>query len=97
MTVAVSTGITVSIPRRLGGAAGEPLRLLDSAAKQAGDTLDRRIHDDWGHAYFLHVEGFHEARLGPDQVRARAGYVEELVDIARQVVEEGRGPGSTRG
>ena len=66
------------------------LRLLDSAARRAGEALDRRIHDDWDHAYFLHVEGFHEARLGVEQVRARVGYVEELVGLARRLLQDRR-------
>ncbi len=62
------------------------LRLLDSAAKRLSEMIDRRIYDDWDHAYFLHVEGFHEARLDMEQVKARAKYVEELLSMAEKTV-----------
>ena len=62
------------------------LRLLDAAARRAGERVDRRIYDDWDHAYFLHVEGFHEARLDREQVKARASYVRELLELVRGTV-----------
>ena len=62
------------------------LRLLDAAARRAGERLDRRIYDDWDHAYFLHVEGFHEALLNPEQVKARASYVKELLKIIEEAI-----------
>jgi len=62
------------------------LRLLDGAAGMLSERVDRRIYDDWDHAYFLHVEGFHEARLDTERVRMRAKYVEELLEIARRVL-----------
>ena len=58
------------------------LSLLDSAAERLGE----RVYDDWSHAYFLHVEGFHEARLGLDRVKARAGRVRELLEAARKAL-----------
>ena len=65
------------------------LRLLDAAARRVGERVDRRIYDDWDHAYFLHVEGFHEARLDREQVGARARYVKELLELVRGVVGSG--------
>ncbi len=62
------------------------LGLLDSAAARLADAIDRRVYDDWDHTYFLHVEGFHEARLGRQQVERRARYVGELLEIAKRVV-----------
>jgi len=50
--------------------------------------VDERIYDDWDHAYFLHTEGFHEARLDKDQVRARAKYVRELLEIAKKIISQ---------
>jgi CHAD domain-containing protein len=64
------------------------LRLFDSAAARLAETIDRRIYDDWDHAYFLHVEGFHEARIDVERVRCRLRYVEELLSIARRVLGE---------
>ncbi len=62
------------------------MRLLDLAAQRLAERLGRMVYDDWDHAYFLHTEGFHEARPGKGQVEARAGYVRELLEIARKVV-----------
>ena len=68
------------------------LRLLDNAAARLAEKTGRReIHDDWLHAYFLHVEGFHEARLGVEQVGRRSRYIEELLEIARRVAAGGPG------
>ncbi|MHC1628375.1 MAG: PaREP1 family protein [Candidatus Nezhaarchaeales archaeon] len=60
------------------------LQLLDAAAKKLGEKVNERIYDDWDHAYFIHVEGFHEARLKPEQVKSRLKYVKELLDLARR-------------
>ena len=66
------------------------LGLLDRAAGRLAELVDRRVYDDWNHAYFLHVEGFHEARLSAEQVEKRMRFVEELLEIARSVVEKRR-------
>ena len=66
------------------------LRLLDVAASKLAEKLGRRVYDDWSHAYFLHVEGFHEAKLTIDQVKARVKYIEELLEIARNTVAKTR-------
>ncbi len=63
------------------------LKLLDKAVRRLAETIDRRILDDWDHAYFLHVEGFHEARLGVDEVKARAEYIKELLEKAEKILE----------
>ncbi|MHA1595418.1 MAG: PaREP1 family protein [Candidatus Baldrarchaeia archaeon] len=60
------------------------LSLLDAAARKLSEKINERIYDDWDHAYFLHVEGFHEARLKPEQVRARLKYVKELLGILKE-------------
>ncbi len=65
------------------------LRLLDNAAARLAQLVDTRIYDDWDHAYFLHVEGFHEARLGPEQVKRRVRYIVELLELAKRAVGRG--------
>jgi len=47
------------------------VRLLDNAVLKLAERVDHRIHDDWDHAYFLHVEGFHEASLDVRHVEVR--------------------------
>jgi uncharacterized protein (UPF0332 family) len=77
---------TVGLQAKEAGRKGRwTLRLLDEAANRLSE-LDKRIYDDWDHAYFLHVEGFHEARLGLEQVRARVKYVRELFEIAKSII-----------
>ena len=65
------------------------LKLLDLAAKKLAEKINERIYDDWDHAYFLHVEGFHEARLSLEQVKARIKYVKELFEIAKNILQQG--------
>ena len=43
----------------------------------------------WRAAWVLHVEGFHEARLGAERVRRDLKYVKAMVGLARKVVHEG--------
>lgn len=42
----------------------------------------------WTEAYYLHVEGFHEARLSPEQVKERLPDVEWLLDFTRKALEK---------
>ena len=72
------------------------LKLLDTVAEKLAKKVDKRVYDDWSHAYFLHVEGFHEARLTIDRVKARARYVEELLEIARNTITRLGEPGEHR-
>ncbi len=64
------------------------LGLLDDAVRRLAERLGRRVRDEWDHARFLHVEGFHEARLTVEQVKARAHYVREMVEAAKTLVEK---------
>ncbi len=57
--------------------------MLDKAAKELSERVNDKIYDYWAHAYFLHVEGSHEARLDIEQVKNRVRYVEKLLKIAR--------------
>ena len=61
-------------------------QLLFDAVYNASDKLGKKeVKWWWGRAWFLHVEGFHEARLRPDQVRRDAPDVESLVNLARNI------------
>lgn len=64
------------------------LRLLDSAARKLAERINENILHAWDSAYYLHVEGFHEARLDLDSVRARAKLIEKLLEAARERVEK---------
>jgi len=58
--------------------------LLHDAVERLSETLDPRIRDEWTQAWFLHVEGFHEARLTMELVKPRVRYVEELLAQAKE-------------
>jgi hypothetical protein len=57
--------------------------LLFSAARGLSEKFPSVV-DCWDHAWTLHVEGFHEARLGMEEVKFRAQYAEKLVALATQ-------------
>ena len=61
--------------------------LLFKAVRQIARSLnDEEIRHYWDTAWFLHVEGFHEARLSIDEVKARLGDIAELVKLAEESV-----------
>jgi hypothetical protein len=54
----------------------------------AVDKIAKRVGRDfklwWGRAWFLHVEGFHEARLTAEQVKDDVEYVKFIVETAER-------------
>jgi hypothetical protein len=63
--------------------------LLNDAIYAISEKLGvEKIIDWWDAAWFLHVEGFHEARLRSVDVAKRLGHVEALVSLAKIVVEK---------
>jgi hypothetical protein len=63
--------------------------LLNDAIYAISEKLGvEKIIDWWDAAWFLHVEGFHEARLRSVDVAKRLGHVEALVSLAKMVVEK---------
>lgn len=48
--------------------------------------LGKWLLDVWDHAWLLHVWGFHEVRLGIEDVKVRIPGVEKVVLEARRVV-----------
>jgi hypothetical protein len=65
------------------------LSLLDDAIYAISEKLGvKELMDWWDAAWFLHVEGFHEARLRSIDVAKRLGHVEALVSLAKMAVEK---------
>jgi hypothetical protein len=63
--------------------------LLNDAIYAISEKLRvKELMDWWDAAWFLHVEGFHEARLRSVDVAKRFGHVEALVSLAKRVVVE---------
>jgi hypothetical protein len=62
--------------------------LLESAVMSIMKKLGvSELYHWWDSAYKLHVNGFHEARLGSDDVRLRLRDVEALVNLAKKVLK----------
>ncbi len=59
---------------------------LFDAVDHAADKLGKREIRWWRSAWVLHVEGFHEARLRPDQIRRDVPDIEALVNLARNIL-----------
>jgi len=65
--------------------------LLNSAPPKLSEKLGRKeIAEGWTHASYLHVQGFHENRLGVAEVKYALPYIEKLVDYVREVSDAGR-------
>ena len=61
--------------------------LLDKAVNRLRDLLkEPQILGWWGTAWYLHVEGFHEARLDVDRVKMQLPYVERMIDLAKSCI-----------
>ena len=65
-------------------------KLLNRASSKIGKNLSNKIPDGdripnyWDAARLIHIDGFHEGRLSPEELRKdnRLGYVEKLLEIA---------------
>jgi hypothetical protein len=61
--------------------------LLGEAAKSVADRLGESVVlEAWAVAYDIHVWGFHEAKYGVDRVMVGLKYVEQLLNLTRQVL-----------
>jgi len=56
--------------------------LLFSAVRRLSESVNPQVANWWHAACFLHVEGFHEARLSVEEVKFRVKFIEELVKFA---------------
>jgi len=58
--------------------------LLFRAVRRLSERINPEILNWWHAAWFVHVEGFHEARLDIEEVKARVNAVRELVNIVEK-------------
>ncbi len=58
--------------------------LLFRAVRRVSERINPEILNWWHAAWFVHVEGFHEARLDIEEVKARVNAVRELVNIVEK-------------
>jgi hypothetical protein len=61
--------------------------LLFKAVLKLSEEVDGRIRSWWHTAWVLHVEGFHEGRLGSDIVLVDYGDIEALVNLTKKVIQ----------
>jgi hypothetical protein len=59
---------------------------LEKAVRAASEKLGRWFRGSWDAANYLHVWGFHEAKLEPSDVRDRLSDVERMVLEVRKAV-----------
>ena len=65
--------------------------LLDKAVVTLFRTLNEpRIMDAWDSAYYLHVQGFHEAKLNIEEVEVRLPKVEWLINYVKERLSIGK-------
>ena len=65
--------------------------LLHSAPPKLSVMLGKKeIAEGWTFAFQLHVQGFHENKLGVDEVKYALPYVEKLVKYAQEVSDARR-------
>jgi hypothetical protein len=63
-------------------------RLLNKAAEAIADKLSLEEFSLWWKAaFYLHVEGFHEARLENIDVKRNYKYVEAMVNLAKKIIQ----------
>jgi hypothetical protein len=63
-------------------------RLLNRAAEAVAEKLGTEEFDLWWKAaYYLHVEGFHEARLNSEDVKRNYRYIEALITTAEKILK----------
>ena len=60
--------------------------LLFNAVRTLSERLSRpEVLNGWNAAWFLHVEGFHEARLNISHVQLNLPLVVQLVELAQEI------------
>jgi len=59
------------------------IALLEKAVRKMSRRLNPEVRHWWDTAYYLHVEGFHEARLDMEGVKIRIQEIENLVKLCK--------------
>ena len=86
---AIATALNLNEARKALEKGRWTVSLLDDAVYAASERLGvKEVIDWWDVAYRLHVDGFHEARLGSDGVRLRLRDVEALINLAKKALEK---------
>ncbi len=57
---------------------------LEKVARIGAKVFGEEIYVGWDRASYLHVWGFHEAKLDSEAVRVRAPYIEKMIELVKQ-------------
>ena len=57
---------------------------LFNAVERLSKEVYPKVRDWWTHARFLHVEGFHEARLTTELINARLPHIKKLIELTER-------------
>jgi hypothetical protein len=61
---------------------------LDEAVIKISERLGDWFRRAWETAYYLHVEGFHEASLDQGAVRARIDDIEKVIEETKRIIQQ---------
>jgi hypothetical protein len=62
---------------------------LEKAVEAISERIGEWVLSSWAQAWYLRVEGFHEARLDSRAVRIKVPYVERIVEETRRLLGTG--------
>jgi len=60
--------------------------LLERAVRGLAERLGRAVVDSWNGANYLHVWGFHEAKLDTEAVKIRMPAIESLIETTKKTL-----------
>jgi hypothetical protein len=59
---------------------------LERAVKEISKRAGKQFLISWGEASYLHVWGFHEAKLDSESVKVRVEYIESMVEETKRLL-----------
>jgi len=57
---------------------------LEKAVQRISDKIGEWFYDAWGQANYMHIWGFHEAKLDSEAIKRRIKYIDRMVREARK-------------
>ncbi len=60
--------------------------LLERAVRGLAERLGKAVVDSWNGANYLHVWGFHEAKLDVEAVKIRMPAIESLIEMTKKTL-----------
>lgn len=60
---------------------------LEKVAREASRKINEEIYIGWDRANYLHIWGFHEAKLDKEAVKERLPYIEKMIKTLKEVLK----------